>query len=692
MGLGLSYLDGPQTLAALQQEQGARAYQHLLYEQLGSLYLEQQRFNDSAQTYQYFVEHNPASDFAPDFSIKTIAVYQQGNYPSLILPAKQEFIERYGVHSRYWAARQGALSTDSLAYLHAALQELAQYEHAEAQRLKISEEPQSAAAAYGRAARWYREFVHTFPTDSQASTMTFMLAEALTEAGAQAEALTAYEQVAYGYRDPEHGAEAGYSAILLAQELMAGAPATGAESRQQWQGRKITNALRFAESFPADERAVHVLAQAAPELLEQGLFDDAAEVAGRVIAWQPPAPADLRFTSWLVLGHSRYELQDYGAAEQAYWQVLTLLPQQQPSAGIPTDTQVRERIAASIYQQAQGALAVENKAAAVELLLRVTEVTPATDVALKARYDAGHYLFELERWGEAEAVLLDFRRQYPQDPLTATIPAKLVAIYQAQGNWQSAADELVLMERLSDDPEIKRQSLLLGAELYEKSGQPTAAIEQYRRYVNRYPQPLAENIEAQYRLSELYGAAGNADQRQVWLHQLIETDQRAGAERSPRSRYLAAGAAAELARPAYADFVAIPLRLPLKNSLQRKRAALETALKAQERVLTYEVAEFTTQASFMMGEIYAQLSRDLMSSQRPTNLDALELEQYDMLLEEQAYPFEEKAIEIHEANARRARNGVYDQWVQRSFTALAQLLPARYQKSERQLEVASEIH
>src|SRR5690606_14596983 len=114
-----------------------------------------------------------------------------------------------------------------------------------------------------------------------------------------------------------------------------------------------------------------------------------------------------------------------------------------------------------------------------------------------------------------------------------------------------------------------------------------------------------------------------------------------------RSRYLAAGAAAELARPVYDEFVRIPLRLPLKNSLQRKRAALETALKAQERVLTYEVAEFTTQASFMIGEIYAQLSRDLMNSQRPTNLDVLELEQYDMLLEEQAYPFEEKAIEIH---------------------------------------------
>ncbi len=53
-----------------------------------------------------------------------------------------------------------------------------------------------------------------------------------------------------------------------------------------------------------------------------------------------------------------------------------------------------------------------------------------------------------------------------------------------------------------------------------------------------------------------------------------------------------------------------------------------------------------------------------------------------MLLEEQAFPFEEKAIEIHEANARRAAEGVYDEWVQKSYTALAELKPARYARTE----------
>ena len=53
-----------------------------------------------------------------------------------------------------------------------------------------------------------------------------------------------------------------------------------------------------------------------------------------------------------------------------------------------------------------------------------------------------------------------------------------------------------------------------------------------------------------------------------------------------------------------------------------------------------------------------------------------------MLLEEQAFPFEEEAIQLHEVNAARTKDGIYDEWVQKSFAALAELLPARYAKAE----------
>jgi tetratricopeptide (TPR) repeat protein len=699
MALALSNLDGAASIVSLQQQLGPRPYQHLLYDQLGQLYLEQERYTDSAATYQQFVTSNPHSDFAPDFSLRTIQVYEKGNFPSLILPAKKAFVDSYGIRSSFWTQRQGAISSSARAYLHASLQELAKYEHAEAQRLKSEagakpgrSQAREISAAYARASLWYREFVQTFPRDPQAPAMTFLLAEALYEAEDLPQALEAYEKVAYEYQDPINGAEAGYAALLITQQLIQGVQPSMGETRNQWQERKILNALRFANHFPGDARAVEVLAQAAPELLQQQRPEEAAQVAERVLGWQPSAPGELIYSSWLVLGHTRFDLGQYQQAEAAYRQVLQLQPGYSQLPGGPSRAEVEERLAASIYRQAEAALAAGNTAEAVDELLRVTQAAPNTEIALKALYDAGHYQLELGQWAAAEASLLSFRQRYPDHPLSASLPAKLVVIHQNRGNWQSAAEELVFLERNAKDPEEKRQALILSAELYEKSGQRNQAIAQYRRYAETYTRPLDEYLEAQYKLTQLLNEVGNSRERQVWLQRLVETDRRAGNARSDRSRYLAASAATELAQTSYQEFVRLPLNLPLRNSLQRKRAALEKALKEQEQIAAYGIAEFTTQASYRMAEIYAQLSRDLMASQRPKELDELELEQYDMLLEEQAYPFEEKAIEIHQVNARRTREGLYDQWVKQSFEALSKLLPARYAKQEKRLEVSREIH
>ena len=100
----------------------------------------------------------------------------------------------------------------------------------------------------------------------------------------------------------------------------------------------------------------------------------------------------------------------------------------------------------------------------------------------------------------------------------------------------------------------------------------------------------------------------------------------------------------------------------------------------------------TTAATFRLGEVYQQFSKDLMDSERPQDLDEAALEQYDLLLEEQTFPFEEKAIELYQANAARTADGVYDDWVRKSFEALANLVPARYAKMERSENVVTALY
>ena len=114
---------------------------------------------------------------------------------------------------------------------------------------------------------------------------------------------------------------------------------------------------------------------------------------------------------------------------------------------------------------------------------------------------------------------------------------------------------------------------------------------------------------------------------------------------------------------------------------------MEKALKAYQKTASYGISEFSTEAGFRMAELYSHLSKSLMDSDRPDNLNELELEQYEILLEEQVYPFEDNAIDIHEQNASRSWNGLYDDWVKKSFVELRKLLPGRYAKDEASMEI-----
>jgi tetratricopeptide (TPR) repeat protein len=230
---------------------------------------------------------------------------------------------------------------------------------------------------------------------------------------------------------------------------------------------------------------------------------------------------------------------------------------------------------------------------------------------------------------------------------------------------------------------VRRAARWQSAELFEAAADVAAARRAYAAYVQEFPAPLAPAVEARHQLAYLARVAGDAPERARWLGELVAADAAAGVERTDRSRYLAAEAALELAKPLDAAARAIPLAVPLDRSLLARKKALEAALGAYGKVADYAVAPFATAAGFAMADLYRDFGRALLESERPGNLAPDELEQYDLLLEEQAFPFEEKAIAIHERNARLAAEGTYDEWVRASYAELARLNPGRYARAER---------
>jgi hypothetical protein len=209
-----------------------------------------------------------------------------------------------------------------------------------------------------------------------------------------------------------------------------------------------------------------------------------------------------------------------------------------------------------------------------------------------------------------------------------------------------------------------------------------SAVKVYEKYVAAFPQPVEAALEARWKMAEAYKARGDQVSYEKQLHEIVARDASAGDERTNRTKYLAAQSGLVLSGPVYSQFAELKLTQPFDKSLAAKRKRMDAAMQAFEDLTDYEVADVTAAATYYMAEIYWNFNRSLVESQRPTGLDAPTLAEYEDALEEQAFPFEGKAIEFHEKNRELIAAGVYNEWTKKSLARLVELVPGRYAKRE----------
>ena len=678
LSISFSYMDGAESIDDYLGTRGHPKFSYVIYMNLGDLYLEKERFVDAAETYEAFVEQNPYHAKSPLLQVEVIEAYKRGGFPTLVLDGKKGFVERYGMESEFWLHNPRQQNATVTAHLKDNLNDLAQYYHAEAQG-------KGKRSDYQEAARWYRKYLDYFPGEPDTANTNFLLAEILFESEDFKQSTAEYERTAYGYPFHEHSAEAAYAAILSYRRHevgLQGAPKTA------WHQQYLDSGLKFADTYPQHPESGAVMTTIAEDLFAQNQFDLAVAVGQLVVNKQPPVQRDLARTAWTVIAHSQFDLNNFAAAEQAYYQLRPFTPADDRKA----QQDIKDRIASSIYKQGELARDAGDLESAVAHFRRLGQAVPDSDIRATAEYDAAAALITMGSWTTASTVLEDFRKDYPDSEFADDVTQKLAVTYLESGRRADAAGEFVrIANSPSSSSDVRREALWKAADLYKGSAQTRQEQGVLEDIVDRYPNPIVESIEARFRLLEIAEANGNSRARTQILEDLVYVDATAGAHRSDRTRFLAAKASLELAEPVRRSFIAMKITQPLADSLERKKSLMEDVLKVYGDAADYGIAEVTTAATFRLGEVYQQFSKDLMDSERPKDLDDAALEQYDILLEEQTFPFEEKAIELYQANAARTANGVYDEWVRKSFVALASLMPARYAKAERSENVVTTL-
>ncbi len=665
--ISLANLQGAESIPSFVTTPARKTYEFRIYEQLAELYIKQERPKDAADTFNAFARKNPLHAQAPVMQARVIEIYEKSGFVNQGIEARKEFVARYGRTSEFrsvnpqgWERAQPLVKTR--------LSELARHYHAMAQRTKSSADSQEAV-------RWYREYLTSFPNDPTAAQSNFLLAELLYEDGKFAEAAVEYEKVAYGYAKTEKSAEAGYGALLSYAALLK--KATAAE-QPALQRATVASALRFAQAFPGDSRNGLVLTDAAEKLYALKEVDQAGAVAQRVVELKPPAADAQRRVAWTVIAYASFDKHAFGAAEKAFAEAIKLTPEKDPARA-----DLVERQAAAIYKQAEVARASGKQQEAAANFARVGTVASAgSAVRANAQYDAAAALIAIKDWDGAIKTLEDFRQRFPNHALQPEVGKKLAVAYLEKGQWSNAAAEFERLAASSKDPKVARDALWQAAELYEKANAKPQAARAYERYLALNPPSLELQVEVRWRLAQIARDTANPTREAALMREIFAADQAGAGARTDRTRYLGATAALAMAEPVAAEFRKVELVEPLQRQLKLKKEKMELALKAYSVAAEYGVADVTTAATYRIATVYRDFGKALMSSERPKKLTKPELEQYNVMLEEQAFPFEEKATELHELNAHRAASGVYDKWVKSSFDALRELRPVRYGKTE----------
>ncbi|WP_111979242.1 tetratricopeptide repeat protein [Algibacillus agarilyticus] len=739
LSISLSQQNQSATLLTLIKQHESKMlskYQHILFDNLAQFLIKKDLKLDAELTYEDYIDLNTHSIWAARFNLKLMDLWlKRGDFPS-VRELKENYVLTYGHESDFWLSSSETTKVELLPHLLSFSLAHARSLYVKAQAIPNKQDLLAERQTqFSLSATWLKRYLDLarLPIANDKLTSPFinelyLYADASFEAGAYYQALSTYEEVAYKHAllpvytqsvdvdvKVSHETksrdywilEAGYATTLTTREIIKSLDTNSTLYDQMIMARDRFDSL-FVENFSDDIRALDIATQAAQYAFKRDDFKLVFHYSDFVLQTlnadidinnKPLLKPDLSHKAsnqvevvTQLIANSYYTQEQYAKAETAYQLALVYLPANKEKAKIK---ELEELIASCIYLQADE-LANTEPMLAVDHFLRLGLVIPTSTYRSTAEFDAANLLLKHEMWSRAIDVLVDFQQRYPKHEYTASIPAKLAMTYEKTNQWDLAAKQLLVMIESETDEDLKREAQYTAAEYYLKAGDNHKALLAFRTYSHAYPEPFDVAQEVRLKMSEFYKVSKEPNKQYFWYRKIIAEHKRSAKKQNEtvqiRSAYLASFAGYELGQAHHRTFKWTKLKAPLNKTLKRKQKAMKEAINYYQTVLNLALAEFVPKATYHLAEMYRQLAVDVMKSEKPEGLDELALEEYDILLEELAYPFEEKSIEIHTRNAQSAWQDVYDEWVKLSFAALAKIEPAHYAKHERGQDVVTFMH
>ncbi|MBI5560809.1 MAG: tetratricopeptide repeat protein [Deltaproteobacteria bacterium] len=499
----------------------------------------------------------------------------------------------------------------------------------------------------------YRLFLVSFPGSARYKEVNLLYAEALLDAGSYKESAIEYEKTAVLYPAGKERGEIANLAFLTYEMAFY----QSAENREE----SLKGAVGAMDAFKDDlkRNAVHekALYKLSDMYATAGDFGKARENIAPLLEGKGSLAAQKKTADFYLAEGNITE------AENFYSKVVTMAD----------DPSSRETLAKLRYKIAEDLLKDGRWEDALKKFEDAVSAMPGGKVAESSMVMIGRIYIEKKDMNRFESVLKRLEKAYPASQAEAALLVEAgkgiekESSSKAGGFYERAS---FLVSKTDDSLKL----LLAAGVLYEKDAQYDKAEGVFRRYADSKGASEEKGLEALFRLGSAQIKAGN---KRVGLKTLKDLVESRGKAKGP----FIAKAKLSLLNDNLDDYLKVELTQPFEETFKKKTELLNALLSGYSTLVDENVPGLLPEIFLSMGMAFENFRDSILGSERPGDLSKEELEEYNFLLEEKAYPYDEQAVGAYENGLKAGiAQKLYDDPVEKTIERLAVIRPALYRR------------
>lgn len=679
-------------------------YESFVYRRLALLYENQKRYQDASEVYWLYSKKYPNDSIGFSFANYSNELLKGSGLKNLYIKDEERFINQYGKDSDFFSNLEPDKKIEASKTLEKKLLSVSEYHYKNSLVNK----------RYINAIHWHKKFLKNNPDSKFTGNVAYALGDLHEKSGDNESAYQVYFDLAYPKKN-QHSESSAFSAFLIAKNLSSNESkknqidfnglVENIDNRirpknqiSSWTYKYYLNAYLLALEYPSHKNLEGTILSVTQTALKNKLWPMASSLSKYFMALKKVnLNSELKLKLAIMSAQTEFNQGRYRLAIKNYTQASNYkqLKIDRDDKTI-SQNEVEQQLIKSKFLLAKK---LENnksdKKEYIELYEELSVQDVNSDIKRKSYLSLIEENITSDELDKARSSISAFRKSFPTDPMQLTLATKMALIYEKNKDLRNAFEYMKYLYENSHDIEEKKSANWKLAQWKERQGDKEQAIRWYKKYYHSFSKPTAKNMEAQNKIQILYYDLSKKDgiytqKRKFWLRKMISTYNKNKISKTDREKTLAAQATVSLADYSYGEFINKKISRPVAQSFRSKKKLMDKAIKLYKKSINFNIDTVNSHAYFHLAEMYGDLAKSMLDAPIPNDLPELEKEEYKVLLEEQAYPFEEKSIAIHEKNSQLTSNGFYNKSIEGSFKKLGSLLPVRYGKSEIELDYINE--